>query len=130
MKFKTLVAVGFLALGTLACGGLTASSDPLIYMPEATLVEPWTKMNLPLDGGKVTQSDNKMVTVMYAGSKVDEKVTAYTGAVEKHGFKKEMDVSGDPSTKSVIFDNGGKKMTLTVTTAADLTTVSLVKTSG
>jgi hypothetical protein len=130
VKFRTLVAVGFLALGTLGCAGVMPSNDPLSYVPEATLTEPWSRMDLPISGGKVTQSDDKMVTVMYSGAKVDEKLAAFTAPVEKAGFKKEMDVSGDPSTKSVIFDKGGKKLTLTVTTAADITTVSLVKTGA
>jgi hypothetical protein len=129
VKLVNLVAVGFLAVGTLACSGMMPS-DPLSYMPEASLVDPWAKMGLPLDGGKVTQCDDKMVTVMYSGSKVDDRLAAFTSAIEKKGFKKEMDVSGDPSTKSAIFAEGDKKLTLTVTTGADLTTVSLVKTAG
>lgn len=128
MKLKTVLAVAFLGLGTLACGGVGGSSDPMSYIPEATLTEPWTKMNLPVSGGKVTMSDAKMVTVMYSGNHVDEKLGSYTKAVEGQGFKKEMDVGSDPSTKSAIFDKGGKKLTLTVTNAAtDFTTVSLAR---
>lgn len=125
MKLKTVLAVAFLGLGTLACGGVGGSSDPLSYMPEAAITEPWTKMSLPVSGGKVTMSDAKMITVMYSGSHVDGKLGEYTKSIEGQGFKKSMDVGSDPSTKSAIFEKNGKNLTLTVTTAADITTVAL-----
>lgn len=128
MKLKTLFTVAFLGLGTLACGGMGGgANDPLSYMPTATITEPWSGMNLPIGDGKVTMSESNMLTVMYNGNKVDAKLGDYQKSVEGKGFKKEMDVSGDPSTRSVIFDKDGKKLTLTVTTAADITTVSLSK---
>ena len=127
MKLKTVFAVACLALATLACGGVGGTPDPLSYIPEATMTDPWTKMKLPVEGGKVTMSEARMISIMYSGSKVDAKVGDYQKAIEGQGFKKELDVSGDPSSKSIIFDKGGKKLTLTVTTAADITTVSLVR---
>ncbi len=125
MKLKTVLAVAFIGLGTLACAGVGGAPDPLSYMTEVPVTEPWTKMSLPLDGGKVTMSDARMITVMYSGNKVDGKLGEYTKSIEGQGFKKEMDVGSDASTKSAIFDKGGKKLTLTVTTAADITTVAM-----
>ena len=110
----------------MACSGMMGgASDPLSYMPSAAITEPWSKMSLPLDGGKVTMSDAKLITVMYSGSHVDAKLAAYEKAVLAASFTKQMDVGSDASTKSIIFDKGGKHLTLTVTTAADITTVSM-----
>ncbi len=122
------MATVLLGVGSLACSGLMPATDPISLMPEAALVDPWAKLGLPLEGGKVTHCDGQLVAIVYPGAQVDAKLAAYTAVVEAAGFVKELDVSGDPSTKSVVFARKDKKLTLTVVNAADLTTVSLAKT--
>jgi hypothetical protein len=133
MRLKTAVCVAFLGLSTLACSGMTGgggASDPLAYVPEAKITEPWTKLNLPIDNGKVSMSDKTNLTVMYSGEDVSGKVAAYGGAIEKAGFAKQSEPSTQPSARSVLYGKNNGTLALTVTSAAGLTTVTLTRAGG
>jgi hypothetical protein len=97
-------------------------------IPEVKLVEPWSRMNAPLTGGKVTASDDRLTTVVYDGAQVDAQYTAWKSCVDANGFELESEVASDASSKTAIYGKKGKrKLTLTVQSAADVTTVTLAR---
>ena len=61
----------FLALASLACSGLPTDMGG-ITLPSADLTEPWSGLDLPLDGGNVLHSDGTSLSVQFEGEKVDK----------------------------------------------------------
>jgi len=121
------LGVGGLATA-LACTGMTGGGSAVDALPEVKLVEPWSRMDAPLTGGKVTASDDRLTTVVYDGAQVDAQYTAWKACVGANGFEFESEVAPDASSKTAFYRKKGKrKLTLTVHGAADVTTVTLAR---
>ncbi|MBT3223146.1 MAG: hypothetical protein HN348_29075 [Proteobacteria bacterium] len=123
MKLKTLVCVGALALGTLACGG--GPVDMSSYSVDMTA--PWDGMDLPTSDGSVIYSDDTTLSLNYDdGADAAALAKEYTGAIEKQGWTKDIESATD-DVVSVNFKKDGKTLVFNVASvpALGMTTVSL-----
>lgn len=123
MKLKTLVCVGALALGTLACGG--GSVDLSEY--SVAMTAPWDGMDLPTSDGNVIYSDDATLSLNYNDSPDAEALAKeYSAAIEKKGWTKDID-SSIAGAVSVNFKKDGKTLVLNVASApaVGITTVSM-----
>ncbi len=89
-----------MVLAAAACGG---RGEPKPYQTELT--EPWTAMNLPIEGGRVVYSDAVMVTIHFDGATVPALTGSWTAALEAAGWKRQSDTSAEDMTSITWSDD-------------------------
>jgi hypothetical protein len=85
MKLATAVLAATLLAAITGCGqkyspGCKKASE---------LTGPWTAMGLPVDSGRVCESDDKRARFEFVGGSKQERATAFEQALTQNGFSKE-----------------------------------------
>jgi hypothetical protein len=116
------IAVLLLALG-LGCSGVVGHVDDSYAVP---LTEPWTAMTLPVADGAVKFSDPGSASIEYPKRAVAEVAKGYVDAVKATGWA-ETSASEAGGMFTATYAREGKTLTLSVISAGNATTVSLVQ---
>ena len=105
VKANLLLSLAFCVLGQAACGW----QPPC---PQATLTEPWSKMNLPVqEGAAVCVSSPEKFQAAHKGAR-EEVSKAYVDALEKDGWRMtRKDLGG---TYYFDFERGNDQITLEI----------------
>ena len=111
------------ALLTLACGGGAAGGADDYRVP---LTEPWTAMKLPIGEGLVKFADPTSASVEYGERPIADIAKDYIEAVKAAGWS-ETAASEAGGMFNATYARAGKTLTLSVISANDATTVSLVE---
>ena len=113
MKIRVPIAIAVLGALSLACGGLGGDEDeaagPVAQQPAAeqpatpeppaektetvSLVEPWSSMNLPLEGGTIAQVSQKKLVLRYSDAAWSEVGERFLSALTGAGWSKTQDDS-------------------------------------
>ena len=107
MKLPTVVAFSTFVLTALACAG--AGGVPL--------TEPWTGLDLPVDGGNVLHSDESTFTIQYSGNQVKTLGPKYRDAFEKAGWEQVAEVENS-GNYTISYKHDGKTVGVGISSAA------------
>jgi len=83
-----------ISIASLACAAPLGAPEPY----EAALTPPWTELALPLESATVVFSNDAMLTVHHPRQSVATLTEHYAEALEKAGYVRGMDTSGDDMT--------------------------------
>jgi hypothetical protein len=83
-----------ISIASLACAAPLGAPEPY----EAALTPPWTELALPLESATVVFSNDAMLTVHHPRQSVATLTERYAEALEKAGYVRGMDTSGDDMT--------------------------------
>lgn len=120
MKLRTVLCVTMLAFGSLACSGMVDMPG----IPSASLSEPWSSMDLPVDGGNVLYSDEKSLSITYEGNQVKDLAGQFRKGLVGADWKKVAEVENDGSYV-LNYKKDGKTVGVAVTFANGQTIAGL-----
>ncbi len=142
MKLRVPFAIAVLGALSLACSGLGGKDEEAATTEEqpapeeaaaeeapaeeaATLVEPWSSMNLPVEDGEIVSADADALEVRYAGKAWSEVGDGFLSALTGAGWTKAKDESTAEGL-AVSLEKDGKTVKLEASSDGDAAVVRLV----